>query len=297
MTVTVIVPNYNHAKYLKQRIDSVLNQTYRDFELIILDDCSTDNSREIIDDYTSRFPYITTCFNTCNSGSPFIQWDFGVNKAKGEFIWIAESDDYADPRFLEKTSAIMLNNENVGLVYCNSRVIDEQKKTEYLASKWKAHLHSSKWLKSYINNGKDELSDYLFNHNTINNVSSVLFRKNKYIEAGYANHSMKFCGDWFLYIRILLLSDVAYISEPLNNLRLHSNSTIQYYSSSNKYIIEVIRVYSFVIKHIRLTPKNKFLMANNLLLLIFRRLLHSIRILLTKGQTANHTFQTSNQSL
>lgn len=274
MTVTVIIPNYNHAKYLIQRIDSVLNQTYRDFELIILDDCSTDNSRKIIDDYTARFPYIRSYYNTCNSGSPFIQWDFGVNIAKGEFIWIAESDDFAEPCFLEKTSEIMLNHENVGLVYCDSKVIDEQKKTEYFASKSKTHLHSDKWLYDYINSGKDEVSDYLFQNNTINNVSGVLFRKNKYIEAGFADHSMIFCGDWFLYIRILLISDIAYISEPLNNLRLHANSTFHNYFSNNTYLMEIIRVYSFIIKQIRLTPKKKFLMVHFILHIIRKRLMH-----------------------
>jgi glycosyltransferase involved in cell wall biosynthesis len=274
MTVTVIIPNYNHAKYLKQRIDSVLNQTYRDFELIILDDCSTDNSRKIIEDYTKRFPYIRSYYSTFNSGSPFIQWDSGVNIAKGEFIWIAESDDFAEPCFLEKTSAIMLNHENVGLVYCDSKVIDEQKKTEYFASKSKTHLHSDKWLYDYINSGKDEVSDYLFQNNTINNVSGVLFRKNKYTEAGFADHSMIFCGDWFLYIRILLISDIAYISEPLNNLRLHANSTFHNYFSSNMYLMEIIRVYSFIIKQIRLTPKKKFSMVNFILHIIRKRLMH-----------------------
>jgi glycosyltransferase involved in cell wall biosynthesis len=107
MRVSVIVPNYNHAEYLKQRIDSILNQTYRDFELIILDDGSTDNSREIIDDYVSRFPFIISRFNEVNSGSPFIQWDSGVNKAEGELIWIAESDDFAETTFLEKTTSVM----------------------------------------------------------------------------------------------------------------------------------------------------------------------------------------------
>jgi glycosyltransferase involved in cell wall biosynthesis len=278
MTVTVIIPNYNHAKYLKQRIDSVLNQTYRDFELIILDDCSTDNSRKIIDDYTTRFPYIRRYYSTCNSGSPFIQWDLGVNKAKGEFIWITESDDFAEPCFLEKTSAIMLNHENVGLVYCDSKVIDDQKKTESFTSKWKAPLHRSKWLNDYINSGKDEVSDYLFLNNTINNVSGVLFRKNKYIEAGFADHSMIFCGDWFLYIRILLISDIAYISEPMNNLRLHANSTFHNYFSSNTYLREIIRVHSFIIKQIRLTPKKKFLMVYFILHIIRKRLMHFAEI-------------------
>lgn len=274
MTVSVIIPNYNHAKYLRQRIDTILSQTYRDFEIIILDDCSTDNSREIIDDYTSRFSFIKRYYNTSNSGNAFTQWDLGVNKAKGEFIWIAESDDFADPAFLEKSSAILTNNENVGIVYCNSNVIDEQNNTLYSSSEFKVRLNKSKWLKSYIVSGRDEISEYLYRNSTINNISGVLFRKKKYIEAGFADHSMKFCGDWFLYIRILLISDIAYISEPLNTLRLHSDSSFHNYFSSNRYLMETRRVYSFILKQHKLSLKKKLLMAITLLRIIRRRLIH-----------------------
>jgi glycosyltransferase involved in cell wall biosynthesis len=268
----VIIPNYNHAEYLKQRINSILNQTYRDFELIILDDCSTDNSREIIDDYTSHFPFITSYYNDSNSGSPFIQWDSGVKKAKGEFIWIAESDDYAEADFLEKTTAIMDKNENAGLVYCNSNIIDNQTQTEYLSSNLSKHLHSSKWLHDHVSRGMEELSEYMYLNCTIHNVSGVLFRKSKYVEAGLADHSMKFCGDWLIYIRILLISDIAYISEPLNTLRLHSNSTFNSYYASNTYLKEVIRTYAFVIKHIKLSPKKVFLMLYSILYIISERI-------------------------
>ena len=95
----------------------------------------------------------------------------------------------------------------------NSKVIDEQNRTEYLVSDLRKTLHESKWSQDYLNNGINEISEYLYLSNTINNVSGVLFRKSKYIEAGYADHSMKYCGDWYLYIRILLISDIAYIVE------------------------------------------------------------------------------------
>ena len=92
--VTVIIPNYNHAKYLRQRIDTVLNQTYTSFEVIILDDCSTDNSKDIILSYKDN-PHISNIvLNSENSGSTFKQWNKGFELAKGDYIWIAESDDY-----------------------------------------------------------------------------------------------------------------------------------------------------------------------------------------------------------
>jgi glycosyltransferase involved in cell wall biosynthesis len=94
--VSVIIPNYNHAAYLNERIDSVLNQTFRDFEVILLDDCSTDNSREIIESYRGHEKISQIEYNEVNSGSTFIQWKKGLDLAQGDWIWIAESDDVAD---------------------------------------------------------------------------------------------------------------------------------------------------------------------------------------------------------
>lgn len=93
---SVIMPNYNHALFIKQRIESVPNQSYQDFELIILDDCSSDNSREIIAQYRQNPKVIRIIYNQHKSGCVFKQWINGVVKAKGEFIWIVESDDLLD---------------------------------------------------------------------------------------------------------------------------------------------------------------------------------------------------------
>src|SRR5207342_1807970 len=100
-TISVIIPNYNHAFYLKQRIDSVIQQTYSDFEIIILDDASTDNSRDVIEKYR-HYPKVKhIIYNESNSGSTFSQWQKGIELASGKYIWLAESDDVADSTFLE----------------------------------------------------------------------------------------------------------------------------------------------------------------------------------------------------
>src|ERR1700709_2423208 len=98
--VSIIIPNYNHEKFLDLRITSVLNQTYQDFEVIILDDASTDNSRAVIERYRQHPKVSRIVYNTNNSGSPFSQWEQGMHLAAAEWLWIAESDDYASPGFL-----------------------------------------------------------------------------------------------------------------------------------------------------------------------------------------------------
>jgi glycosyltransferase involved in cell wall biosynthesis len=271
--ISVIVPNYNHAKYLNQRIDSILNQTFRDFEIIILDDNSDDNSREIIDEYLKRYTHIRYYYNECNSGSTFKQWDFGVKKSTGDFIWIAESDDYADPCFLERSEKILSENPSLGMVYCDSKVIDELNNNEYIISGKKKVLHKEKWSADYINGGKEEIAGCLFWQNTINNASAVLFRKSKYIEAGCADHSMKYCGDWFLYIRMLLISDIAYISTPLNILRLHAGSSFHEYYKKSTFLSEVIRVYDYISSHINLNWKQKIIMTKFILAIVRRKIL------------------------
>src|SRR5215469_14819662 len=92
--VSIVVPNYNHARFLPQRLDSILGQTFQDFELILLDDSSTDDSRSILLEYGRRDPRVRIEFNEVNSRNPFKQWNKGVGLAHGQYVWIAESDDY-----------------------------------------------------------------------------------------------------------------------------------------------------------------------------------------------------------
>src|SRR4028118_950123 len=105
--VSVIVPNFNHAPFLKQRFDSILGQDYENLELIILDDCSVDNNREIIDQYRNHPKVTEVVYNDFNSGSTFRQWKKGLELAKGKWIWIAESDDYANPGFLSACISLL----------------------------------------------------------------------------------------------------------------------------------------------------------------------------------------------
>ena len=120
--VSVVVPNYNHAPYLKERIDSILSQSYKNIDLIILDDCSKDDSMDIIRLYEDRARIVV---NKENSGSPFRQWMKGIEMAKGSFVWIAESDDSSDPLFLEKAVEAMTSSGSV-LAFSSSNEIDSE---------------------------------------------------------------------------------------------------------------------------------------------------------------------------
>src|SRR5208337_4588194 len=167
--VTVVTPNYNHARYLPERIVSILAQTFQDFELLILDNASTDNSREVIGSY-ARHQNVGAIFNAENNGSPYKQWKLGLSQTKGEYIWFAESDDYADPALLETLVDRLDRHPNVGLAVCQSWMVDRDSKLlGNLGDLLEHQNHSSHWREDYVNAGHDECKNYMFWHGTIRN--------------------------------------------------------------------------------------------------------------------------------
>lgn len=242
--VSVIIPNFNHARFLRKRITSILEQTFQDFELIILDDCSTDNSIEVLRAF-SEHPKITQLvINHRNSGSPFSQWKKGVDLAKGKYIWIAESDDWAATSFLSKMINKIEKEPNCNLVYCRSKRINENDEVIGVHN-WGTQLSPSRWERDYVNGGIDEVKDFLRFMNTIPNASAVLFRtKPAKILINQIPSSMRFCGDWFFWIKLLELGDISFIAEPLNYFRRHEASTISFkgYKQEVKRIEEYFQV-------------------------------------------------------
>lgn len=218
--VSVIIPNYNHARFLDQRILSVLGQTYRDMEVLILDDASTDNSISIIDKYRGD-PRVRIVVNKTNSGSPFPQWNLGVKLACGEYIWIAESDDDAEPELLETLVHQLDNHPSVVLAYCQSWVMDGHGGRLNTPLSWNDNLDSKRWKSSFQNDGSDEVRRYLIFQNTIPNASAVVFRRSVFLEVGGAPTNMRLCGDWMTWVLIALKGDIALISTPLNLFRTH----------------------------------------------------------------------------
>ena len=157
----MIIPNCNHARYLRKRIESIFAQTYQNFELILLDDCSNDNSRDILRAYTGD-GRVRTEFNTENSGTPFKQWNKGVGLAQGKYVWIAESDDYANPTFLERLTGVLESDETIPLAYCQSWSVDEGGATQGLAGRHLNALDWDRWKRPFVRDGLEECRDFLF---------------------------------------------------------------------------------------------------------------------------------------
>ena len=219
--VTAIIPNYNHAEFLRRRIDSVMNQTYQEFEVVILDDCSSDSSREIIETYRNNQKVSHIVYNESNSGSTFKQWNKGVKLALGDYIWLAESDDFADKRFLERMVPLLERNPKVGIAKCRSFEVDNNGNILRLLEEDRPR----DWSKSFTISGRDECLNQIKYGISINNASATLIRKGIYEEIGFADESYRLAGDWDTWARILTKSDFAYLSEPLNFMRRAHNNT------------------------------------------------------------------------
>ena len=175
--ISVIVPNYNHARYLRKRLDSITYQSYSNIEIILLDDASTDDSREILADYAANDSRIHCHYNEKNSGSPFRQWQKGIDLACGKYIWIAESDDFADLNFLETLVQKLEKNPTVGLAYCSSWQVDESDRVIRLLEPWANESNAQRWTEDFINEGKSEIREYPLIGTNIHNTSAVLLRR------------------------------------------------------------------------------------------------------------------------
>lgn len=235
--VSVILPNYNHAAFLDKRIQSILGQTFHDFELIILDDCSTDNSKEIIEKYRCYEKVSHIVYNEVNSGSTFRQWDKGISMAGGEFIWIAESDDYCEPNLLMELVSPLIEDKEVVIAFCQSLFVTPDEKIinktepEYLAKKV---------------TGQDFLRQYLLGVNAIANVSMAVFRKDAILSVPPDYKEYTFCGDWLFYADMCMKGNVFISGKYLNYYLRHETSVTNNQTKTGMDFLEGNKVFHFI---------------------------------------------------
>ncbi len=255
--VSVIVPNFNHARYLPERINTILNQTFQDFEIIYLDDASTDNSPEAFAPYASD-PHISAAVtNEKNTGTPFAQWNRGVALARGEYVWIAEADDYSDATFLEKIIRVLSSLPEVGIAYCRSKIVDENGQLIRLVEYPDFGEAKNIWESDYVHDGSSEALYRFAFYNIFMNASSVVFRRSLYEQIGGADDSYYTSGDYLAWLKMLPLTKVAYIAEPLNYWRMHDSNVRASIDSGRMetYLQETFRILEYIGSLPGMTPK------------------------------------------
>lgn len=219
--VSVVIPNYNYARYLQARIESVLNQTFTDFELILLDDVSTDDSVQVLHQYKDNEHVSQIVVNEQNSGTPFKQWMKGISLARGKYVWIAEADDLAEPDFLMRCVNLAEQHEDFSFCYVGSLLIDSEgnlipKKD---VNKWGKR---EKKREAYFD-GKSFAAHNLYWRNYVLNASGVLFRREYALNLGDTSFmDMRYCGDWLFWFWMSMQGGVGEIYCNLNYFRQHT---------------------------------------------------------------------------
>lgn len=222
--VSVIVPNYNYARYLPERMESILQQTYQNFEIILLDDVSTDNSREVIESYRSNPHVSKIVYNERNSGSAFKQWHKGFELAQGELIWIAESDDKCEPTLLERLVTEFQRDEHLALAFCLDCFFRDSGESSKFVPKDRTPITRL--------SGREFIQGYMLDGSYVGNASSAVFKRNMALSVDQGYMSYKNAGDRLFWIEVSEKGNVAIINEHLNYCRRHgSNVTEKNYST------------------------------------------------------------------
>ena len=264
--VSVIIPNYNYADFIIERIDSVISQTYPISELIILDDASTDNSVEIINkkivEIKKENPKLTIklLLNQKNSGGcVFSQWQKGLKEATGDYFWIAEADDSCNKKFLANAIEKMEKDEEIKLFFSDSKRINQNGKIisptcTDMTDMWK----SGHWKKDYVADGKEEIKKYLSGQIFIMNVSSVLWKNEKRcLDIFEEAKKYKVAGDWYIYSRILEEGKIAYCAKPLNYFRKHNKGSASTLKNRTHEYDEVYEIQEIIRKKYKLTKEEE----------------------------------------
>jgi len=236
--ISIIIPTYNQASLLPRAIKSVLNQTFKDFELIIVDDGSTDDTKMIVDSFSKndfRIKYIWQK----NSGSPSKPRNTGIKHSRGMYICLLDSDDQWLAEKIEKQIKLFENSKkHLGLVSCNTLIIDEKsnKTRRYIIPRYRKTLEK------------------LLSSNFIFGPSSVMIPKKIFDDIGLFDENFKYTDDYDMWIRISQKYNFDFVPEFLLKYYIHDSSitrTLNYLDKVNdlKYILEKN------IKYYRANPK------------------------------------------
>ncbi len=219
--VSIVVTSYNHAEYLNKRMQSLLGQTYDNIAINVVDDCSTDNSAEVLARYESH-PKVHITLLRENRGYANAS-NMGVGFSRGEYIIFAECDDFSQPDQVEILMEKMLQNSSAGVVYSRSNMADE--KGIIFGTDFEYREKSFQELcRSDVLIPQNMAQKYFLRSCIIPNMSAAIIRRKYFDFAGGFDSRYKACADWDFWCRISNLCDFYYVAKPLNNFRSHQTT-------------------------------------------------------------------------
>lgn len=239
-TVSIITPVYNHEKFIRDTISSVLNQTYQDWEMLIVDDCSTDNSWKIIQEYAEKDKRIRAFRNEKNKGL-ISNWKFLIDNSRGEHVAFLEGDDVFNEKNLEEKMKIFEQYPEVGMVYCNFEVIGES--NESIINNFYKKLK----IKTYINQKIAE-EEYLYSNYLFSTYSQIMIKKSVLSISGYPrsldlNEKVFLPSDWDFNFRISTKNKIYFLDDILLRYRKHSKNSSANTSNVSRQLLMVLNDY------------------------------------------------------
>lgn len=213
--VSIYIPSYNNEKYIAETINCIINQTYKNWELVISDDCSMDKTVQIVKSFNdSRIRLIEQKTNLGLGGN----WNSSISELKGEYVKLLCGDDLITKDCLEKQVAIFLSDKfpSVSLVSCQTQLINAEGKVLFTKKfPFKSGEISSKAAINY---------NYIFGKNVIGEPGSGLFKRNAFEKIGNYDASNSYLIDLDFWFRVLLLGNLYVIPEPMASFRLNKGA-------------------------------------------------------------------------
>ncbi len=251
--VSIVVTSYNHAEFLPQRMESLLAQTYSNIEIIVVDDGSTDGSREYLNTF-KVYPKVSLFFLESNKGYVYAS-NFGAGKAKGEYIIFAECDDYSEPDQVATLYQALTTITGVGVAWSRSHLIDE--KGRIIGSDFQER---SKAFQDYCNSDVQisggMVQKFLLHSCVVPNMSAAMFRKSLFTGIGGLSDKYQLSADLDFWVRMAEAGDFYYLKKPLNYFRSHPD-TVRNNLGHSVQLIEMIDIISSLKKKVKSTRKEK----------------------------------------
>ena len=242
--VSIVFTSYNHKTYLRQALDALTNQTFQDFELIIVDDCSTDGSQIILTEYAEKDPRIKLYLNVKNSGSYVNSTNYAASLATAPFVIFAQCDDFAERNQIEILYNVAKQNPNCGVIFSASNIVNER--GEFIRLDYDIRREK---FKKYVSNNpcifKTMASELFLRECIIPNLGAALVDRSLFNILGGFSNSYKVLADWDFWLNITQYTDFFYVNRPLNNFRQH-DKTIR---NSFKVELQLNELYSMYVKY------------------------------------------------
>ncbi|OYX85747.1 MAG: hypothetical protein B7Y83_03695 [Flavobacteriales bacterium 32-34-25] len=269
--VSICIPTYNGEKFIEQALQSAINQTYKNIEMIISDDNSVDNTLAIVKEtlINSSIPFYIFNHEPKGIGA---NWNNCIEKANGVYIKFLFQDDLLQFDCIEKMIELALSDNNIGLIYCKRTILYDRNNADH--TKWIRYcgtLHT-KWHKIKVQQGvlegKKYLSDlYLMNGplNKIGEPTAVLIRKDCFDRVGYFDESLKQTLDIEYWYRLMKYYKVGFIDEELVSFRLHDEQATfvnQHNKVDEKYLLNK-KKYNSIFWHLHLKNKWKLFKSHS----------------------------------